>query len=50
MVYTIEEVAKILRVSTATVRNLIERGELKAFRVGNQWRVKKEDLDAYMSR
>lgn len=50
MVYTIEEVAQILKVSVSTVRNLIDRGELKAFKVGNQWRVKKEDLQAYMSR
>lgn len=49
-VYTVEEVAGILRVSEATVRNLIERGELKAFRAGNQWRIREKDLEAYMNR
>ena len=47
--YTLEEVADILRVSTATVRKLIESGELKAKKVRGQWRIRKEDLDAYMS-
>lgn len=50
MVYTVEQVADMLQVSVATVRKLIDRGELKAFRVGNQWRVKKEDLDDYIRR
>lgn len=49
MVYTLEEVADILRVSVQTVRTLIKKKELKAFRVGSQLRVRKEDLDRYMS-
>jgi excisionase family DNA binding protein len=49
MVYTVEEVAKILKVSEATVRRLIKSGALEGFSVGNQYRVKKEALDRYMS-
>ncbi len=48
MVYTLEEVAEILKVSIATVRKLIEDKTLKAFKVRGQWRVKKEDLDRYI--
>ena len=48
-VLTIEEVANILRVSTATVRKLIKEGKLKSFRVGLQIRVKRADLDRYMN-
>jgi excisionase family DNA binding protein len=48
MVYTVEEVAGILKVSVQTVRKLIKEGKLKAFRVGLQLRVRKEDLDRYM--
>lgn len=48
MVYTVEQVAKILQVSEATVRKLIKNGELEAFMVGNQYRVTKEALDRYM--
>jgi excisionase family DNA binding protein len=49
MVYTVEQVAEILQVSVQTVRSLIKRKEIKAFRVGSQLRVRKEDLDRYMS-
>jgi putative molybdopterin biosynthesis protein len=49
MVYTLEEVADILKVSVSTVRNLIKRGELKTVRVGVQLRVKKEELDRFLN-
>jgi excisionase family DNA binding protein len=49
MVYTVEQVADILQVSVQTVRRLIKEKKLKAFRVGIQLRIKKEDLDEYMS-
>jgi excisionase family DNA binding protein len=45
VVYTVEEVAKILKVSTATVRRMIDDGELKAIRIRGQIRIRKEDLD-----
>ena len=48
-VLTIEDVAEILRVSTATVRKLIKDRKLKSFRVGLQIRIKREDLNRYMS-
>jgi excisionase family DNA binding protein len=49
MVYTVEQVAEILVVSPQTVRKLIKEKQLKAFRVGSQLRIKKEELDRYMS-
>ena len=48
MLYTLEEVAKILRVSEATVRRLIKNRQLKSIRVGIQLRVRKEDLDQFL--
>ena len=50
MIYTIEECADLLKVSVSTVRKLIASGELKAFKVGGQWRIRKEDLDSYIDR
>lgn len=47
-VLTVDEVAAELRVSPQTVRKLIDNGELKAFRVGGQWRIKRKDLDRYI--
>ena len=49
-VYTLEEVAVILKVSTKTLKKLIEKGEMKAFRVGNRWRVNKIDLGTFMEK
>ena len=44
------EVAKILRVSKATVLREIERGNLNAFKVGKQFRVFRSDLDEFVMR
>lgn len=44
---TIEEVAKILRVSTRTVNRYIESGRLTASRIG-QWRIKEKDLEKFL--
>jgi len=48
MLYTVEEVAEILKVSVSTVRKLIREGKLKTVRVGVQRRVKKEELDRFL--
>jgi excisionase family DNA binding protein len=50
MIYTIEEVAQVLKVSVATVRRLIRSGRLEASLVGKQYRVSQEDLDKFLSR
>jgi putative molybdopterin biosynthesis protein len=47
---TTEEVAKKLRVTTWTIYNLIKRGELNAFRVGAQWRIPQEEVNAMIER
>jgi excisionase family DNA binding protein len=44
---TVEEVAALLRVSEATVRGLISRGELRAMMVGKQYRISREALQEY---
>jgi excisionase family DNA binding protein len=47
-IYTVEEIAEKLRVSRPTVLNLLNNGEIKGFRVGVQWRVLAEDLEAFL--
>jgi len=44
------EIAERLRVSTKTVRRWIERGELRAHRLGRQLRVSDQDLSAFLHR
>jgi excisionase family DNA binding protein len=46
---TAAEVADDLRVSTMTVYRLIRRGELRAVRVGRNYRVRVADLETYLS-
>lgn len=42
---TVIEVAKILRVSKATVYRMINSGHLKAYRIGGGFRLKSTDID-----
>lgn len=45
--FTIEEIAEILRVHTRTVNRYIESGRLKASKLG-VWRIKQSDLNAFL--
>ena len=47
---TVTEVADLMRVSSMTVYRLIKSGDLPAVRVGKSYRVREEDLDAYLAR
>lgn len=47
---TVAEVAEMMRVSTMTVYRLIKAGELASVRVGRSYRIREEDVDAYISR
>ena len=46
---TVGEVAAELRVSRTTVHRLIRRGELRAHALGAQYRVTRQDLEAFLS-
>lgn len=41
----VEEVAALLKIKEKTVREWIGRGELEAYKIGNQWRVRRDHLD-----
>jgi excisionase family DNA binding protein len=45
---TPNEVAEQLRVSTMTVYRLIKSGELPAARISNSFRLREQDVDAYL--
>lgn len=45
---TVAEVADLLRVSSMTVYRLIKSGELASVRIGKSYRVREEDIDAYL--
>ncbi len=46
---TVGEVARQLRVSNMTVYRLISAGELPAVRIGKSYRLREEDVDAYLT-
>lgn len=43
-VYTTEEVMGVLKVTKRTLYNYIKAGQLKAFKVGREWRVTEDAL------
>lgn len=42
--YTINEVAKLLKVHHTTIRRAIKSGRLKAYTLHRKWIIKKEDI------
>ena len=45
-----DEVAKLLRVHPRTVKRLASEGILPGFRVGSQWRFRREAINEYIKR
>ena len=47
-VLDIEEVAKLLHVNEWTIYRLLKKGKIPAFKVGKQWRFKRDILERWM--
>ena len=47
---TTDEVAEYLRVDVVTIRRLVSRGELTAYRIGSEYRFTPSDLEEYLQR
>jgi len=48
VILTISEVAALLRISEKSAYKLAQAGDLPAFKVGNQWRFRRSELDAWI--
>jgi excisionase family DNA binding protein len=48
-VMTLEEAATYLKVSTADIQAMIDSGDLRAKKIGSQYRISKEVIDAYLA-
>ena len=48
-ILTIREVADYLKVTQRTLYRLVQEGKLPAFKVGNSWRFRREDLNQWIS-
>lgn len=47
--YTIDEVADFLRVSTRTVRRYIKEGKISGFKVGRGWRFSDTEISRFIN-
>lgn len=47
-VYTLDEVAKILKVTKRTIYNYIKGGQLVAVKIGREWRVTERELKFFL--
>ena len=45
--YTVDEVAEALKIHPYTVRRLVREGKIPAFKVGGQWRFRKDEINAW---
>lgn len=50
MAVSIREAAELLRVNHKTIRREIGRGTLKALRIGRVYRIRMEEIQAYLRR
>jgi len=48
--YTLPEVANIVRLSRRTLYTHLKSGELKAVKIGGTWRVTEESLNEFINR
>lgn len=49
-ILTLKEVCATLKIGKNTALKLLQNGDLEGFRVGNQWRVTKENLFTFIRR
>ncbi|CAM3972925.1 helix-turn-helix domain-containing protein [Mesobacillus zeae] len=48
-VYTPDEVASLFNISKNTVYEMIKRGELRAFKIGNRFRIERSEVRRIIS-
>ena len=46
---TLREAAEVLRLSTRTVRDYLQRGDIEGRIIGGRWRFRRADLDAFFA-
>ena len=49
-ILTLKELQELLNIGKNTALRLVQSGEIEAFRVGNQWRILKENINKYIKR
>ncbi len=45
---TLEQIAEYLQMSTSSIYKMTQAGKIPSYRVGRQWRFKKEEIDKWV--
>ena len=45
---TLEQIAEYLQMSTSSIYKMAQKGKIPAYKVGRQWRFKKEEIDEWI--
>jgi excisionase family DNA binding protein len=48
--FTVDEVARMLRISNMTVYRLVKNEEIAAIKVGKNYRIRESEVDKYLKR
>jgi excisionase family DNA binding protein len=48
-VMKVKEIAEYLRVNVTTVRRLIQKGEIPAFKIGTDYRILRDEIDKWIA-
>ena len=48
-ILTLKQGQEVLHIGRTTIENMIKQKELKAFKVRGRWRIRKKDLEMYLS-
>jgi len=49
-IYTINDLMEILKVTRRTLQDYINRGKIKGFKMGNEWRITKQSLEDFIEK
>jgi len=47
---TLEQIAEYLQMSTSSIYKMAQGGKIPAYKIGRQWRFKKEEIDAWVEK
>lgn len=47
---TLEQIAEYLQMSTSSIYKMAQAGKIPAYKVGRQWRFKREEIDRWVER
>ncbi|MCS7054104.1 MAG: helix-turn-helix domain-containing protein [Ignavibacterium sp.] len=45
---TLEQIAEYLQMSTSSIYKMTQAGKIPAYKIGRQWRFKKEEIDKWI--